>query len=241
MASDLSLLLGSLRGEWMADTLHRLTGTIKAKRYPIVTLARQCGAGGHTLTTALTGALNARDAQGPPWHAYDKELVEKIAQDHELSQPLIESLEDHHHGYLRDLADALASLPSELALFNRTAETIVALARSGRAVILGLGGVFLTRRYPGSVHVLLVAPLDYRAQAMAEQWGCPVPEAKARCQRVDENRIKFYKTHFPSQRFEPASFDLVINTQRVDLSQQVGMLLPLIPTAEVDAHQASPA
>lgn len=49
--------------------------------------------------------------------------------------------------------------------------TIRALAISGRAVIVGRGGVFLTAGMPGGIHLRIVAPVRHRITHMAERDG----------------------------------------------------------------------
>src|SRR4051794_11635016 len=82
---------------------------------PFVTISRQAGAGGRTLATRLAERLNALSGAGgghkgdvAEWHAWDHELVEKVAKEHELPPALVETLEDTRHPWVKDFLFGLA-------------------------------------------------------------------------------------------------------------------------------------
>src|SRR5690242_11068709 len=140
---------------------------------PFVTISRQAGAGGRTLARRLAERLNAmadagEDASGggreKPWSAWDHELVEKVSKEHDLSETLVEALEDSSHRWMQDFLSGLSFggskvHPEEFAVYRRVAHTIRGPANLGGAIIVGRGGVFITRDLPGGVHVRLVGPL----------------------------------------------------------------------------------
>jgi hypothetical protein len=139
------------------DRRDRFFGQHGPGRRPFVTIAREAGAGGRSLSHALADALNQRD-DTTRWRAFDRELVEKVAADHQISETLVESLEKKTRSWLDEL---LVSGPeSSFGVYRRVAATIRALAEVGGAVIVGRGGVFVTEGLPGGIHIRLVAPLE---------------------------------------------------------------------------------
>lgn len=182
---------------------------------PFVTLSRQAGAGAMSLLPHLVQRLTLTDPEGQPWEGYDRELVEKVAHDHDIHASLVERLEQESHSWLDDFLAGLAPSrmnQTEIAVERRVAETIRGLARRGRAVIVGRGGVFITRDMPEGVHVHLVAPLRDRIDRLARQRDLTRAEAEAEIDRIDTNRTAFYKRHFPLQPFGPELFTLTLNT-----------------------------
>lgn len=199
---------------------------------PFVTIARQVGAGEQALATRLAEYLTSRDSP-PSWRAYDRELVEQIARDHNLSQSLIDRLEDRSYTWLQEIFQSLDfTRPSDLALTRRVMQTIRGLAEAGHAVIVGRGGVFITHLMPQAINVYLVAPLNYRIAEYARLKNISHDEAARRVRDNDANRAAFYARHFPRQHFEPAAFHLTINTARVDVEQSVRLIADLIPRAQ---------
>jgi cytidylate kinase len=131
---------------------------------PFVTISRQAGAGGRTLARALAERLNATDPVDRPWTVWDRELVEKVAREEHIPVSLVETLETE--GPRRSaFAEFLASLSAkndpaadldEYQVYRRVAHAARAIARAGRAILVGRGGVYATHDLPGGVHVRLV-------------------------------------------------------------------------------------
>ncbi|MFW6060438.1 MAG: AAA family ATPase [Phycisphaeraceae bacterium] len=199
---------------------------------PFITISRQAGAGGIALKDKLVQRLRAIDKADPPWTGFDRELVEKVAADYDLSSPLLETLDEASHSYLNELFSALLISkpePNELAVYRRVAKTIRALAQVGRVVIVGRGGMFITEDMPAGVHVHLVAPLAQRIEMAQRTRGFARKEAAEWVQRIDENRAAFYRRHWPQRTVGPEVFSVVFNTAHVSEDAMVEALLPLIP------------
>ena len=197
---------------------------------PFVTISRQAGAGGATVARRLAERLNSVDPGSRPWQTFDRELVEMVAAQHQIRPSVLESLEQRSRTWLTGLIDGLnfaRDEPGELALFHRVSETILALARSGRVILVGRGGAFVTQALAGGVHVYLVAPFKARVQHMAKILNCSADEAARTVQELDENRQAFYQRHFPDQAHAPERFTIVLNTARLSEEQVLGTLVPL--------------
>lgn len=216
-------------------------GTLKHRdaaghqRPPFITVSRQAGAGGNTLKEKLARRLGAIDKADPPWSGFDQELVAKVAEDHDLSSPLLETLDEANHSYVNELLRATFNLgsskpePTELTVYRRVAKTVRALANAGRTIIVGRGGVFITSDLPGGVHIYLVAPLEYRVELTRKNRGLSYDDAAEWVRRVDENREAFYRRHWPQREVQPEAFHVTFNTAANDDDDMVEAILPLIP------------
>ena len=171
------------------DSLDTLLASIRAGLYlqqqrsdrearkgpiPFITISRQAGAGGRTFARALADRLNEADPEQRPWSVWDRELVEKVAREEQIPVTLVEELEVGV-SHRRAFQDFLASLSAkndedldEFQVYRRVAHTVRGLARAGRAIIVGRGGVYATVDLPTGVHVRLVAPLQDRVRHMAQ-------------------------------------------------------------------------
>jgi hypothetical protein len=230
MARDLIAHFDAVKADWLASGRAGKAQQF-AEPLPFVTIARQAGAGGRTLALRLAKRLNERDdPSDPPWRPYDRELVEKVAADHQLSKHLIEMLEDSSHNWIRELVEPFLhpSQPSELEVFHRVAATIRALAQAGRAVLVGRGGVFITGDMARGTHVYLVAPLEDRVRRLVEEWHLAEDEAGKLVREMDQHRQSFCRRHFPDQELVPEAFTITLNTANVTVDQLVDMLLPQV-------------
>ena len=209
---------------------------------PFVTIARQAGAGGVTLAQVLVKHLNEPDPPKQPWGAFDRELVERVAADHQISASLIDSLGEASSSWLSEFFAGLrfsdkGQLANELQVFRRVAQTIRALAQVGRVVIVGRGGAYITRNMPGGVHVRLVAPLEHRIKASAERHQLSQAEAADHIRQFDQNRQAFYKRYWPDQTQGPELFTATLNTSDLDEDQLIECITPMIrpPVRAADA------
>jgi cytidylate kinase len=205
---------------------------VTRKALPFVTISREAGAGGWALASSLVDLLNRRDRSTPPWQSFDRALVERVAEDHHISERLIESLEDVSHNWLKDILSALTVAPSELAVYKRLAQTIRAIAQVGNAVIVGRGGVFVTRDMATGVHVRLVAPLEHQIKNTMSYYDLERDAAVKRVEEVDRNREAFFKRYCRADIPYADLFTVSFNTAKVSEQRIAEMLLPLIPSPE---------
>lgn len=209
----------------------RTRTVVKATRFqPFITIARQAGAGGHTVMEKLVARLRELDPSDPPWAGFDREIVELAAQDDKVFRPLVESLEVETRTWLDDFLASLITQrnATEFAALRRTFEAIEAVVQHGRAVVVGRGGALLTRKRPGGTHVYLVAPEEDRIAHMAELRGISESEAATEVRRIDSNREKFYRRYWPGVAFSPELFTLTINTALSTDEAIVESIIPLV-------------
>ena len=208
---------------------------------PFITIARQAGAGGNALKDKLVERLNAIDRADPPWTGFDRELVEKVAETYDLSSPLLETLDERNHSYMDELLTSFKlhgkSEPSELAVYRRVAKTIRALAQVGRVVVVGRGGVFITRDMPVGLHVYLVAPFEQRVEMTRQARGLRQEDAQEWVKRTDAGRENFYHRHWPQHKVSPEAFTVTFNTAAVSDEQMVESIIPLLRGMEAKKAQ----
>ena len=195
-----------------------------------VTISREGGAGGRAIGQRLVRRLNQLDASDDPWTLWDGALVEKVSADHHIALELVESLGDTHHGWMEEFLRSLSQVGDidEAKVYRRVAMTIRALAQRGRAVIVGRGGVHITRQMPGGVHIRLVATFENRVAFMVRQHGMAYEVAAVQVRELDRNRQAFFRRYWPKTVLDADAFTIALNTGWVDENRAVECLLPLI-------------
>ncbi len=234
MSPNMRPIAAAIRSTGIAPRPHQTADEHGQEAVGFITISRQAGAGGTTLARALQEALNGRGQTEPPWRAFDRNLVEQIAQDKSIPSHVVDSLEDHSHSWLKDLLTGLwVNEPNaeELTLYRAVAAAIAALAREGHAIIVGRGGVFVTAHIPGGLHLQLVAPLEARVQHMAELRDVCEDEARKLVKTIDENRQAFYRRYWPRVQKGSDLFTATFNTAQLSEEQIVNMVLALMPSA----------
>jgi len=193
---------------------------------PFVTITRLAGAGGSTVAHALADALNERESE-LHWETFDRELVEMVAENHDISTPLVEKLENKSRNWLNRLL--VSGTESEFGVYRRVAETIRALSEAGGAIVVGRGGVFITRDLPAGIHIRLVAPREYRVRHLVETRGWSEEKAEEFVRETDLGRMKFYKSRWPDKNLEAEVFHATFNTALVGTPSIVKAMLAIVP------------
>jgi cytidylate kinase len=219
----------------------------RARPQPFVTISRQAGAGGRTLARALADRLNAGDPSDGVWTVWDRELVEKISREQQIPVSLVESLEvgvrrrTAFHDFLASLSAAGSGDANldEFQVFRRVARTARELARAGRAIIVGRGGVYATSDLPGGVHVRLVAPVEERVAHMARLLSCGEADASQKVARIDRYRESFHRRYWHDKALLAEIFTITLNSARMTDEQMVRCVLQLIPRTPAAPRRAA--
>jgi hypothetical protein len=184
---------------------------------PCVTISREVGAGGLTVGGLVCERLRALEAQpAPRWTLFDKNLVARILDDHQLPSEIGEFIaEEATPAATSFLEEVLGLRPSAWALFEATRKTVRRLAQMGHCVIVGRGGNFITWDQPLALQVRLVASVDARVQRVMDQRGWSEDEARAHVRKSDKGRKRYIQEHFSRDINDALAYDLVLNTERM--------------------------
>jgi len=187
--------------------------------FPVVTISREAGAGGVTVGELTAALLNQAPTEqhGPPWTVFDKNLVERVIEDHQLPKTLKRYFpEDVLSGVTSAVEEILGLHPSGWTLAEHTTETIFHLAHLGNVILVGRGGALITAKFKSAVHVRLVAPLEERIEHLAAFYHLTHDEAATYAKKADLGRRRYVKRYFGAAIEDPLNYSLTINTGRLD-------------------------
>jgi len=190
-------------------------------RLPAVTISRQAGCGAQVVADNLAARLQARSPKSsPPWTVFDRNLMEKVLEDHHLPARIAKFLPEDRMTLVQDSMEELFGLrPGSWAVVHQTAETILQLAELGGVILIGRGGNVITARLSNVFHVRLVAPLEKRIEHAHEFYNMTKKAARAFCQREDLGRQRYLKKYFDADVNDPLLQHLTINTGLVSYDE----------------------
>jgi cytidylate kinase len=202
---------------------------------PIITIRGQLGSGAPEVGKRIASRLGADYVDreiiaevAARLHREEQEVIAKEMPPSSLLGRIAEALE---HGYAFGDALAGAYLPlgqiplDDLRYLQGLESVIKDLARSPRLVIFGRGSEFILKDHPGSLHVLIVAPLDVRVKRIMESQKLDQAAAKSEITRFDNSIIKFLKRYFKAEFEDPVFYDLVINTERISFEDAASIAI----------------
>jgi len=190
----------------------------QAKPAFTIAISRQSGARGTTTARAVGERLG--------WAVYDRELVERIAQDMKLQASLLEGVDEKKVGWLREFMESFSSDPvvSDIAYVHRLVKTIASLVAHGDCVLVGRGVAHILP-VETTLRVRLVAPVAWRVAAMSRKLGVSEEEAAVKVAAIDRQRVQFVREHFNKDTTDPSLYDLVLNTERFSVEQCADLIV----------------
>jgi len=183
-----------------------------------IALSREAGTHGTQIANEVANRLG--------WLVYDRELLEKIAQEMGIRTSLLESVDEKRMGWLQECIQEFMSVPTVTAsaFTKHLIQTVLALGAHGDCVIVGRGASFLLP-LESTLRVRLVAPLEHRITVKSQQLGISPQEASAQIEGTDRNRIKFVRDHFQKDTTDPHHYDLVLNTLTFSVVECADLIL----------------
>ncbi len=212
---------------WEAAKLHKQKKV--GEVCPFITISREFGCDGLLLAQDLVESLNGKYRPSIPWVAYDRELLHTVAQNLDLRDEVVESLDMRRRDEMTELFDAiLVRKVDEAIIFRKLAEIVRSTAIHGNAILVGRGAYLLTKGLPKGLHIRIVAPLDWRVQKIARERKIPEPEAEAIVREGAISRERFIQTFF--RQDHPFIHDLVINNAEFGVAQMAKIIATALHT-----------
>jgi cytidylate kinase len=183
-----------------------------------VTISRQTGCGASAIAEKLAHYLQERTPKNvPPWTVFDRNLIDKVLEDHNLPAYLAKFLPEDRASELEDfLGEVFAVRPPSSTIIRQTAETILKLAALGNVILIGRGGSAITAKLPDVLHVRLVAPFEKRVEYTHKEYNMSEAAARKFCKTEDLGRERYLKKYFGADINDPLLYHLVINTAQFD-------------------------
>lgn len=194
---------------------------------PAITLSRQVGARGTTIAKLLTERLQADDpVKDPPWTLFDKNLIRRVLDDHQLPRQLEKFMSESYVSELQSTINEIVGLhPSLWELHEKMGDTIVRLLGHGHAIIVGRGACVVGAGLRNVVNVRLIGSFKRRLSHMERVFNLTSSEAAARLQADDRERRQYFKSHFGRDIDDPELYHLVINTDLLSDEEIVGVII----------------
>jgi len=185
---------------------------------PTVTISRQTGAGGTTVANLLADWLQRHGPSGScPWTVFDKNLVHKALEDHNLPSRLAQFMPEDKVSGIADAVEELLGLhPASWKLVRQTTETILQLAELGHAVLLGRGANVITAHLENAIHVRLVGSTSCRVERVMARHKISRNAALAFLRKTDTGRRRYLQRYFSKDIDDPLLYHFTINTDELE-------------------------
>ena len=190
-------------------------------KLPVITISSQPGSGGRVIARGLSERHNMS--------LFDRDIVREIAESAHISGAVIETMEKAR---LSGVKDFIASLVNDRYLWpgvylEHLMKVVAAIASHGNAIIVGRGANFLIPA-KDRLSIRVIAPTETRVNNVAKQYGVTREEAKRRVINRENRRAAFIQQSFNANVANPQNYDLVINTQKLDIDAAMGAVCGMV-------------
>lgn len=202
---------------------------------PVITISREFGCPGKKVAARLVTCLNkvkGPQAKNIPWRWVDKEILAESAKELNLDQEEIEYVFKYEKKTFFD--DILSSqsrkyYKSDRVIRNTIAKVIRNISSEGNAIIIGRGGVAVSKDIERSLHVMLKAPLNWRTARTAEKFNMSEKEAAKYASEIDKKRREF-REYFHGRETDYTRFDVTYNAMTLSVHEIAESIISLMKT-----------
>jgi len=197
-----------------------------------ITISRHFGAGGATLGARLAKRLGYRYV--------NDELIKEVAKKAGVAPSQVRTFEKSGTSRLMKLLDWVVNPDfierhvshkgqlTEQRYVEELKETLYGLHREGNVVIIGRGGNYALQSHVGTIHVLLVADMEYRVEFLCNNYSMSKAEGERAVKRADMIRTRFLNCFLPEgSHDDPLLYTIILNTGHVTMDRAEGILVDL--------------
>ncbi len=194
---------------------------------PVITISRLTGCDGREVAAALVALLNLRQNTNK-WKWIDKDIIYHAA--HELKTDT-NRVESYYQGRtMNDMSEMIMAFSgtfvSDSSVKKAIREVVLSIAREGHAVIIGRGGVAITRDMTNALHIRLVAPLYWRVENVMKKKGMIIEKAEEYVIETDEKRNKMILSFLDKKpQAIDYLFDSTLNRSSFSIDQLSALIL----------------
>lgn len=224
---------------YMRDQMQKtsLKGPVKEPG-PLITVSRAYGCPGKLVGQELVHELNKRLAithDKRHWRLISKEILEESAKELNLDKTIIkEAAHSQERGIMTSLIQSFSNkfYPGDDKVKKTIAEVINSFAQEGKVVIVGRGGVGLTQDVKKSLHIKLIAPMDWRVQKVCETQDMSADEATKKILEIDYKRAKL-REYYEGKKPEDWVFDIIFNLAKISVEEVIQTTVGIIESRKI--------
>ena len=199
---------------------------------PVITISRLTGCDGREVAAELVAQMNLRYNTNR-WKWVDKDIIYHAA--HELRTDT-NRVETYYQGLgMTDISQMIMAFSgtfvTDSSVKKAIKEVVLSIARDGYVVIIGRGGVAITRDMANALHVRLVAPVYWRVQNVMKKKGMVIEKAEQYTLQTDEKRHRLI-VDFLDKKTQCIDylFDVTLNRSSFTLEQISTLILTMYET-----------
>lgn len=197
-----------------------------------ICIGRSYGSGGYRLAKRLHKRLEVP--------LYDKELLDKAAEDSHIRRELFEQADEQNRYEMPLVLSGTLGMPNAFYmtaqsylsndhLFSIQAETIQKLGSKGSAIFVGRCADYLLREHNQLLTIFVTDDLERRAEVVQKRLNLDsLEEATREAERVDKSRRDYYNYYTSKHWGRADNYDLCLKLSAIGIDYAVEMIIGII-------------
>lgn len=199
---------------------------------PVITISREYGCPGKLVAQKLADALSQLKSPSGnkySWKWYSKEILNESARELQMDPSQIKYVFDYEKkGTLEDFFSSFSQYyQSDKKIRNTIGRVIREIAVQGHSIIVGRGGIAITRDMQNSLHINLEAPLEWRSLMVSECYGLSLEKARTNCIETDKKRQQF-RDYFEGKNTDYTRPDVSFNSMTLSVDEVVATIVKIV-------------
>lgn len=201
---------------------------------PVITISREYGCYGTQIAKLVTENINKN--QSTQWQMISNEILSQVAKNLMVTPDRISHVFGAEvKGAVEDFFSAFSiskRYVSDANVVRYISDIVTSYANEGNVVIVGRAGCVLTKHIKKSLHIKIIAPLDWRVASVANRFEISTEEAKAKVLGIDAKRHTFMEM-FNGIKPESELFDLVVNRATLTNEEIVDTIITIAKSRDL--------
>ena len=215
---------------YMNERKKRESEATKHDLGPVITISREYGCYGSEIANLLTKRINSTiDVKREQWVFISHQVLHDAAKALDVNPDEITHIFGaEQKSFFDDMFSLFSSdrYLSDNQIKRMLAQVVRSYSEQGRAIIVGRAGCVVAKHISKSVHIRLIAPLEWRINQIKVRFDISTSAAAAKVKETDkrrENFMEFYRGNKPDSEL----FDLILNRSTLsseEIVEQVCLL-----------------
>ena len=202
-----------------------------AKTNTIITIGRQFGSGGREIGYMVADKLGIK--------LYDKEMLQRAAQDSGICEELFESHDEKpSNSFLYSLVmdtysmgysgSTYNDMPINHKIFLAQFDAIKKIANEGPCILVGRCADYALADWNDCFSIFVHADLDWRINRIASKHGKTPKEAKDMITKTDKSRASYYNYYTNKKWGAARSYNLCIDSSKLGIDYAIEAIIESI-------------
>lgn len=185
----------------------------------VITISREYGSGGRFIGQKLASKLNVP--------CYDKQIVEKIAEETGFSIDYIEKNEQRR-SKLDNLVRGYIDIQNIDALYIKEVDIIKELASKTSCVIIGRCADHILKDHENVIKIFIYNGMEEKIKRATKYYSLSKKEAVKTIESINKLRKNHYKHYTDKDWSDPSNYDICLNSDTLGVDKTVELLYEMI-------------